>query len=124
MNRDQRRAMEKALRRSNGKAVTQKQAREAVKAFDALTKPMGIKEGDKVMLDYDAMCPNGNWSIKNEKYRDFVETNKDKVFTAETPPRTRSNVKALSGIFQLAEDTSAVKWLFWGGHLKKVEGSE
>lgn len=121
MNRDQRRAMEKALRKAHGKAVTRTQARQTVKTVNAFMDAQGLKEGDRVKIDYDAMCTNGQWTGTNEKYRQFVEDNKDRVFTIERPtdPK-RPSAKNLEGIFQFAEDPSEVKWLFWVGHLKKV----
>lgn len=125
MNRDQRRRMEKAIRKTHGKSFKKDQIKTAIHSLDALTKPMGIQKGDKVKLNYDLMCPNGKWSGQNEQYHKFVEEHKDEVFTAAKPSKNRnSSTLSLTGIFELAEDTTEPKWLFWGGHLTKVGDEE
>lgn len=77
-----------------------------------------IKPGDKVKINYDKITDGQKWTGVNPKYKEFIEAHKDEVFTAEETEKKHAN------IFQLAEDDSEAKWLFWGGHLIKVKEEE
>lgn len=117
MNRDQKKQIAKAVRKKHGKAISRKQAAQLVNAVDLIVKASDVQEGDKVKLDYDKISSSKRWEQHSSPYREFVEANKDKVFTVEPNDRDAN----WGSIFQFVEDTTNPKWLFWGGHLKKVE---
>lgn len=64
-----------------------------------------LPEGTKVKLKAEQILQQGNL---NEKYREWVEANKDKVFTCEKDPTLPNDSKRV--VFK--EDESNPKWLF------------
>lgn len=64
-----------------------------------------LPEGTKVKLKAEQILQQGNL---NEKYREWVEANKDKVFTCEKDPTLPNDSKRVV----LKEDESNPKWLF------------
>ena len=64
-----------------------------------------LPEGTKVKLKAEQILQQGDL---NEKYREWVETNKDKVFTCEKDPTLPNDSKRVV----LKEDESNPKWLF------------
>lgn len=84
--------------------------------------PNAIKAGDKVTLNYDKLVSEKDYENKTDNYKEFIETNKDTVFTVENDKyfaNTRNNF-----VFQLKEDTSERKWLWFIDDLIKVENSK
>ena len=67
-----------------------------------------IEEGTKVKLNYDSIVSDPNYSKKVQPYRDFVENNKDTVFTVQYDEKYKN--KPL--LVMLKEDTNEVKWLW------------
>lgn len=67
-----------------------------------------IPEGTKVMLNYDSITNEPDYKAKVEGYRDFVENNKDKIFTVQYDEKYRNKPVLVS----LAEDTNEIKWLW------------
>lgn len=67
-----------------------------------------IAEGTKVKLNYDSIVNDPNYPNKVQAYRDFVENNKDTVFTVEYDEKYKN--KPL--LVMLKEDTNEVKWLW------------
>ena len=67
-----------------------------------------IAEGAKVKLNYDGIISEPTYSQKVQAYKDFVENNKDTVFTVEYDEKYKN--KPL--LVMLKEDTSEVKWLW------------
>lgn len=67
-----------------------------------------IEEGTKVKLNYDSIVSDPNYSKKVQSYKDFVENNKDTVFTVEYDEKYKN--KPL--LVMLKEDISEVKWLW------------
>lgn len=67
-----------------------------------------VPEGAKVKLNYDSIVNDPNYSRKVQGYKDFVENNKDKVFTVEYDEKYKN--KPL--LVMLKEDTNEVKWLW------------
>ena len=120
MNRQQKRAAAQRLRKNSATHLSFKQAQSVAEILDEVRKPSGISVGDKVVLDYEKITNTQQWSGANPAYREFIDVHKDEVFTAEAAPAVEGRVH--KQIFQLAEDQSEPKWLFWGGHLKKVKG--
>lgn len=74
-------------------------------------------QGDKVKLDYVKIISNPDYPRLASKYKKFVEDHKDKVFTVEYDPRHTIR----PSIVCLAEDPTDPKWLWYTGHLQKVE---
>ena len=64
-----------------------------------------LPEGTKVKLKAEQILQQGNL---NEKYREWVEANKDKVFTCEKDSTLPNDSKRVV----LKEDESNPKWLF------------
>ena len=64
-----------------------------------------LPEGTKVKLKAEQILQQGNL---NEKYREWVEANKDKVFTCEKDPTLPNDSKRV--VFK--EDENNPKWLF------------
>jgi hypothetical protein len=67
-----------------------------------------IAEGTKVKLNYDSIVNDPNYPNKVQAHRDFVENNKDTVFTVEYDEKYKN--KPL--LVMLKEDTNEVKWLW------------
>lgn len=67
-----------------------------------------IPEGTKVKLNYDSITNDPNYERKVQGYKDFVEDNKDKIFTVEYDEKYRN--KPL--LVMLKEDASELKWLW------------
>ena len=67
-----------------------------------------ISEGTKVKLNYDSIVNDPNYPKKVQQYKDFVEANKDTVFTVEYDEKYKN--KPL--LVVLKEDSNEVKWLW------------
>lgn len=67
-----------------------------------------IEEGTKVKLNYDNIINDPNYPRKVQGYKDFVENNKDKIFTVEYDERYTNNPL----LVMLKEDETEVKWLW------------
>lgn len=119
MNRQQKRTAAQRLRKNSARRLSFKEAQKVAQILDQVKQPSGIEAGDKVTLDYDKITSTQQYTGANPAYREFIEAHKGEIFTAKKP-ENRANKQ----IFELAEDPSEVKWLFWGGHLKKVKPEE
>ena len=82
MNREQRRKMVK-IATKNGIS------KEHAKAYAVISQGTGthteakhFEEDDKLMLDITAIKNRKNYSVMNQKYKDFVESSEGKIFTA------------------------------------------
>ena len=60
------------------------------------------------MLNYESITNELDYKNKVESYREFVENNKDKVFTVQYNEKYRNKPVLVS----LAEDTNEIKWLW------------
>lgn len=67
-----------------------------------------IAEGAKVRLNYDSIVNDPNYPKKVQPYKDFVESNKDTIFTVEYDEKYKN--KPL--LVVLKEDTNETKWLW------------
>ena len=72
-----------------------------------------IPEGTKVKIDVEKLQKEKTYNKRNVKWREFIENNKDTVFTVEYDENKKDNPKMVC----LKEDTSPVKWLFFVGDL-------
>jgi predicted RNA-binding protein with TRAM domain len=77
-----------------------------------------IDNGSKVKFKYEQITSEKDWVRKLEKYRTFVEENKDKEFTVLIEDiKVHNKYKMVS----LVEDETDPKWLFWVGDLIRVD---
>ena len=90
--------------------------KDVAKSYAVISKGTGVhteakhfEEGDKLMLDINAIKNRKNYSAMNPKYKDFVESSSDKIFTVH---------KEKQNLISLAEEP---QWLFWSGDLIKVK---
>ena len=72
-----------------------------------------IPEGTKVKIDVEKLQKEKTYNKRNVKWREFIENNKDTIFTVEYDRDKKDNPKMVC----LKEDTSPVKWLFFVGDL-------
>lgn len=115
-NREQRRKLKRRLKK-NGISVE-----DAIDLFTRRLQDMGadaLPEGTKVRLNYDAITGQPNYAKRQEVYRNFVEENKDRVFTVAYDEKHQSGKLVL-----LAEDTSEQHWLWHCGDLIVVKTEE
>lgn len=111
MNRKQRRAFVKKAK-SKGISKNVAEAYLAIKeaGLDKVSLPKQFQEGDKVKLDVEKIKKRKDYEKMNPKYKEFVESNVDTVFTAHLERETLISLK------------EQPEWLFWGGSLIKVKG--
>lgn len=111
MNRQQRRAFVKKAQ-SKGISKNAAEAYIAIKeaGLDKLSLPKQFQEGDKVKLDVEKIMKRKDYEKMNPKYKEFVESSADKVFTVHLERET---------LISLREQP---EWLFWSGSLIKVKG--
>jgi hypothetical protein len=87
--------------------------KEQADIFDRLSSGKLINAGSKVRLKYDQITSREDWATLNQKYKNFVEANKDNEFTVQIDEKIHNMYKLVS----LAEDTTEPKFLFWVGDL-------
>lgn len=82
-----------------------------------VNKDLWFVEGEKVTLDTARIIGRKDWMKKNPKYKEFVTSSADKVFTVHFEEKyAKNHVLAC-----LIEDTNDPKWLFWVGDFKRVK---
>lgn len=84
----------------------------AKKVLKDHTDPQEINSGDKVRIDVSLVKSRRSYPDMNEKYKEFVENNGDKVFTARVEGKN---------MVSFEEEPT---WLFWSGDLIKVSGGD
>lgn len=67
-----------------------------------------LSKGTKVKLNYEWITEHPTYNKMQKAYKDFVESNKDTIFTVEYDKKHGSN----SYMVCLKEDTTPVKWLW------------
>lgn len=87
--------------------------KEQAEIFDRLSQGRLIDTGSKVKLKYDQITSREDWATLNQKYKDFVEANKDKEFTVQIDEKLHNMFRLVS----LEEDTTDPRLLFWVGDL-------
>ena len=73
-------------------------------------KKLDIINGDKVYINVKRIKGYKDYNKRQEKYKEWLEENKDKIFTAKLYDEQKT-------IYELEEDKT---WHFWGGDLIKV----
>lgn len=108
MNREQRRALQKKTGLSSDEIKAVENLAEIKSGHGTpLTLPT-IQEGAKVKIKVDRICKKKDFARLQPRYRKFVQEARDKVYTVEYDPGRRDSPSLVC----LAEDTSAVKWLW------------
>ena len=75
------------------------------KLDDAYTIP----EGTKVKLNYENITNEPDYTKKVKAYREFVENNKNKIFTVQYDEKYKNKPILVS----FKEDTNDIKWLWY-----------
>lgn len=111
MNRQQKRAFVKKAK-SKGISKNAAEAYIAIKeaGLDKLSLPKQFQEDDKVKLDVEKIMKRKDYEKMNPRYKEFVESSADKVFTVHLERETLISLK------------EQPEWLFWSGSLIKVKG--
>lgn len=105
MNRKKRREFTK---KAKEKGVPEEYIKSYITMLNNKNNDSSIPDGTKIMLDVNKIRSGKNYERMLPEYKAFVESSKDRVFTA--------HVKE-GGLIELEEET---KWLFWPGDLKKI----
>ena len=123
MNREQRRNMTKVLVK---KGLTKESAETFIMRLNNTTlNPVEAWEGEQVKLDYNRIVSYPDWKQMRDDYREWVEANKDTIFTVEFDPyKKEKNSSDVNNFVQFVEDTTNPKWLFWAGDLIPLAGQK
>lgn len=76
-----------------------------------------LKEGDKVKIHFSRIVNKSTAKNLSKKYVEFLDENKDKVFTVEKPTGTLGNMPR---VWSFAEDETDPKWGFHESDLIRV----
>lgn len=77
-----------------------------------------LKEGSKVKINISRIRKNKDYKKFSNKYIDFLNENKDKIFTIERPS---GRLNGWKNIWSLAEDISDPKWCFYESDLVRIK---
>lgn len=117
MNRDQKKMLEKAYRKSGKSRGEAKRIAQQMYDIDRIrlngvgetSPPQKFQEDTKFKLDVDKIMARKNYERMNESYKQFLADNVDTIFTAHVDKGHLISAK------------EEPKWLFWSGDLIKVE---
>ena len=113
MNRAERRAYAKRMKKMGANSS------ELIRLLDLQKTANLLKEGTKVKINYNKVTSDPDYKNKTQWFRDFVENNKDQIFTIEFDEKYK---KVNSNILvTLKEDTSDPKWLWFVDDLEVQE---
>lgn len=117
MNREERRTLEREIKKlTKNTGLTDNQIKGYIKFKDWQSKSTSLKEGDKVKLNYEVIVNDINYKTKTIKYKNFIEENKETVFTVEYDQKYKKN----PWLVCLKEDITQPKWLFIANDLIKI----
>ena len=103
MNREQKRDF---IRKASKNGMGKKAAKVFADSIGSVhSEPQDIQDGDKVIINVDLVKGRKNYESMSTKYKDFVESVGDTVFTAR---QERKNLISLE---------ESPQWLFWSGDL-------
>ena len=114
MNRAQKRALVKRLKKRGMSEETAKKLIEQEESGKLVLPDIRLADGDKVRLNLKTITQRSAYPEMNPVYRDFVESNADTVFTVrfDNPD---------SVVAYLEEEP---KWRFYTGDLIRIEEDE
>ena len=115
MNRKQRRATDKKLRKVKGYNAYKRLVEESMKL--QATEDM-LKDGDRVKLNVKRITGRDEFASLQQAYRDFVMQNQDTVFTAKIRRHSRGGYPV---VIDLLEEPT---WSFWEGDIIRVRGKD
>jgi len=78
-----------------------------------------LQDGDRVRLKVQQIKRRKNWPRMNEKYKEFIEGSKDKIFTVKLKDGA---VRGVS--YRLATLVEEPMWYFWQEDLMLVKDEE
>ncbi len=103
MNREQKRNF---VKKATKKGMDKKLAKTFAESVGSIhSDSQDIEEGMKVKINLDLVKSRKNYANMSEKYKEFVESSADQVFTAHIERRN---------LISFVEEP---KWLFWSGDL-------
>ena len=117
LNREQRRKLIKKFEKSG---LSNAQVKRLLEINEAPDLRGSLKEGDKVRLNVKSIQEHPDYQKMNPKYKQWIDSNKDKEFTVKYDPKYIDNPTLVC----LEEDDTDPKWLFYVGDLEKVEEVE
>lgn len=84
----------------------------AKKVLKEHSDPQEIYDGDKVKMNIELVKGRRSYPEMNEKYKEFVDNNGEKVFTARVEGKN------------MVSFVEEPRWLFWSGDLIKISEEE
>ena len=120
MNRAEKRNLAKRIKKMNKNlnlGLNKAQLEQYIKFKEMQTESIVLFEGDKVKIDYLGITSRVDYERRRPEYRDFIENNKDSVFTVKYDEKYRHNPWLVS----LEEDTTEPRWLFTTSDLILIE---
>ena len=126
-NRDETRALKKVLQKSGKTKQEIKDiiglAKMLASSFDTEGQSktrMYLREGEKVKFNIDKITSHSDWVRKQNSYKEFVESNVEKIFTVALIEQ----FKEKPYIVTFAEDTSEQQWWFAADDLLVYDKSD
>ena len=120
MNRAEKRNLAKRIKKMNKNlnlGLNKTQLEQYIKFKEMQAESIVLFEGDKVKIDYLGITSRADYERRRPEYRDFIENNKDTVFTVKYDEKYRHNPWLVS----LEEDTTEPRWLFTTSDLILIE---
>ena len=111
MNRAERRNLSKKIKKANKSfnlGLNKTQLKDYIKFKEEQLSSIVFFEGDKVQIDYDGITSRVDYDKRRPEYRNFIEENKNTIFTVKYDEKYRNNPWLVS----LEEDTTEPRWLF------------
>lgn len=111
MNREERRNLAKKIKKANKTlklGLNKTQLKDYIKFKEEQLSSVVLFEGDRVKIDYKGITSRVDYDKRRPEYRDFIEQNKNNIFTVKYDEKYRNNPWLVS----LEEDTTEPRWLF------------
>ena len=111
MNRAEKRNLARKIKKANktlNLGLNKTQLKDYIKFKEEQMSSIVLFEGDKVKIDYKGITSRVDYEKRRPEYRDFIEKNKDNIFTVKYDEKYRNNPWLVS----LEEDTTEPRWLF------------
>lgn len=111
MNRAERRNLSKKIKKANKSfnlGLNKTQLKDYIKFKEEQLTSIVLFEGDRVMIDYNGITSRVDYDKRRPEYRNFIEENKNTIFTVKYDEKYRNNPWLVS----LEEDTTEPRWLF------------